>query len=240
MVLADTLAPRMVAGGVSTLGAAVLLDSALEHYRGSFRDPFMVAPLAAASALLLSRSKRTSLAAIATGAFGLLFHSWNILKRPGRVSFTNLFYAAPIGAPAALILAGATNLLSSPRALGTVAAVGLAGTAAEAALLHFRGAFHNPVMWVPVTLPPVAALALARDLLAGVARPVTAALLTTSVLIGLTGAGFHAWGIHRESGGWHNWRQNLLAGPPLPAPPAFTGLALIGLAALLLMGVRHG
>jgi LPXTG-motif cell wall-anchored protein len=43
-------------------------------------------------------------------------------------------------------------------------------------------------------------------------------------------------------GGWRNWRQNLLAGPPIPAPPAFTGLALAGLGALLLMKRRrkHG
>ena len=33
-------------------------------------------------------------------------------------------------------------------------------------------------------------------------------------------------------GGWRNWRQNVLNGPPLPAPPSFTGLALAGLAAL--------
>jgi hypothetical protein len=33
-------------------------------------------------------------------------------------------------------------------------------------------------------------------------------------------------------GGWRNWSQNLLNGPPLPAPPAFTALAIAGLAAL--------
>jgi hypothetical protein len=36
-------------------------------------------------------------------------------------------------------------------------------------------------------------------------------------------------------GGWRNWRQNLLAGPPLPAPPAFVGLAFAGLAALQML-----
>jgi hypothetical protein len=36
-------------------------------------------------------------------------------------------------------------------------------------------------------------------------------------------------------GGWRNWRQNVLNGPPLPAPPSFTGLALAGLAALKLL-----
>ena len=33
-------------------------------------------------------------------------------------------------------------------------------------------------------------------------------------------------------GGWRNWTQNVQNGPPLPAPPSFTGLALAGLAAL--------
>ncbi|XAO72149.1 MAG: hypothetical protein AAYR33_04435 [Acetobacteraceae bacterium] len=39
----------------------------------------------------------------------------------------------------------------------------------------------------------------------------------------------------RDMDGWRNWQQNILNGPPLPAPPAFTGLALTGLAALGLM-----
>ena len=40
--------------------------------------------------------------------------------------------------------------------------------------------------------------------------------------------GLHAYGISRNMGGWRNWSQNLLNGPPLPAPPSFTGLALAG------------
>ena len=36
-------------------------------------------------------------------------------------------------------------------------------------------------------------------------------------------------------GGWRNWSQNVLNGPPMPAPPSFTGLALAGLAALGLL-----
>jgi hypothetical protein len=36
-------------------------------------------------------------------------------------------------------------------------------------------------------------------------------------------------------GGWRNWTQNIQAGPPLPAPPSFSGLALAGLAALRLL-----
>ena len=41
-----------------------------------------------------------------TGIAGLVFHAYNIGKRPGGLSWLNLFYAAPVGAPAALVLAG--------------------------------------------------------------------------------------------------------------------------------------
>ena len=41
--------------------------------------------------------------------------------------------------------------------------------------------------------------------------------------------GFHAYGVHRNMGGWRNWSQNLLNGPPLPAPPTFTGWLSPGL-----------
>ena len=44
--------------------------------------------------------------------------------------------------------------------LGLMTAGGLLGTSAEAGLLHFRGAFQNPFMYIPVTAPPLAALSL--------------------------------------------------------------------------------
>jgi hypothetical protein len=92
-------------------------------------------------------------------------------------------------------------------------------------------------MFVPVTIPPIAAA-----LLAGAAygparaeRPLTRWWLRLTALLGFVGTGFHAYGVSRNMGGWRNWRQNVLNGPPLPAPPSFTGLALAGLAALGLL-----
>lgn len=119
-------------------------------------------------------------------------------------------------------------------ALGSLSALGLAATSMEAGALHFRGAFQNPFMHAPVVIPPIAAGTLATAALtrSGKAHRVAGALLRLTWWLGIVGTGFHAWGVHRRMGGWHNWRQNLLAGPPLPAPPAFTGLALAGLAAL--------
>jgi hypothetical protein len=60
-------------------------------------------------------------------------------------------------------------------------------------------------------------------------------MLWTTAAAGFAGMGFHAWGIHRNMGGWHNWTQMIQQGPPLPAPPSFTGMALPGLTALELM-----
>ncbi len=181
-------------------------------------------------------------AAVMTGIVGTGFHIYNITKRPGGFCWLNLFYAAPLGAPAALSLSGLLGaagqhvrmedgLVRGPLLAGLVSAA-LLGTVGEAALLHFRGAYHNPAMLIPITLPPIAATLLARTALSP--RSTLAARWSLRVLtsVGFLGAAFHAYGIERNMGGWRNWSQNLLNGPPLPAPPAFTALAMAGLAAL--------
>jgi len=265
-ILSDADLPvRLVAGGAALLSLAVLADSSVEHYRGSFHDPAMVLPIVTSSLEIMVNGRRAKridgtggrpgkashAAAAAIGIGGLGFHAYNITKRVGGLSLNNLFYAAPVGAPAALVLAGALGSaadalasgqkrigpvsLSSGSAIGLVAGIGILGTVGEAALLHFRGAFHDPFMWAPVTLPPIAAAALLRDLADDRPRQVTMMLLGATAALGLIGAGFHIYGVRRNMGGWYNWRQNVLAGPPIPAPPAFTGLALAGIGALLLM-----
>lgn len=254
------------------LAGAVLTDSAIEHYRGSFQNRAMYTPLASAAltvgAGLLAMSDprpaphggrgAVNAVAVAVGLAGLGFHIYNVTKRPGGVSWLNLFYAAPLGAPVALTLAGTlgwsserlraqpargARLLGMPahRALAALSAAGLAGTAAEAALLHFRGAYHNPAMVLPVTAPPVGAALLAWAACSSAPGPRRLARmwLKLTAFLGFAGMGFHAYGVSRNMGGWRNWRQNVLNGPPIPAPPGFTALALSGLAALLLRGARH-
>ncbi|HEX4098583.1 MAG TPA: hypothetical protein VHX64_17790, partial [Caulobacteraceae bacterium] len=186
---------------------------------------------------------------------GLGFHAYNVLKRPGRLSWHNLFYGAPVGAPVALLLAGRLGRTGEKvrdgqrryfgvqvdRLLGLVSAIGLAGTVGEAGLMHFRGAFQNPAMVLPVSAPPVAAALLGHAMAdpdANTGRLARAWLRLTAAL-GFIGVGFHAFGVARSMGGWRNWRQNVLNGPPLPAPPSFTGLAIAGLAALELLGERR-
>jgi hypothetical protein len=263
-------AGRQTNGAAALLALSVLADSGIEHYRGSFRNKAMVAPLGAAALTLVAsllgaaddRPRRhrgrdgVYVLAAVVGAAGLGFHAYNVAKRPGRLSWHNLFYGAPVGAPAALMLAGLLGRLAEKvregervfglppeRILAAVSAVGLAGTVGEAGLLHFRGAFQNPAMVLPVAAPPVAACLLGA-MAAAPSRPlgrVARTWLKLTAGLGLAGAGFHACGVHRAMGGWRNWRQNVIDGPPLPAPPSFTGLALAGLAALsLLMGRDDG
>ena len=97
-------------------------------------------------------------------------------------------------------------------------------------------------MYLPVTLPPVAATLLGSAALAPQRddRWFTRWWLRLTAALGIAGMGFHIFGVSRDMGGWRNWSQNVLNGPPIPAPPSFTGLALAGLAALGLLEGRHG
>jgi hypothetical protein len=242
------------------LAGSALADSAVEHYRGSFHNNAMYLPLAIAAQTVVAglhgsadrnvgadgRRDASHQLAVLNGIAGIAFHFYNIAKRPGGISWVNLFYAAPLGAPAALSLAGMLGLLAErvredgaaifgaepSRVTAWLAAAGLVGTAGEAGLLHFRGAYHNPAMAIPVVVPPVAAALLAgATMVPRMAAPARWSLRLL-LAIGFIGSAFHAYGVHRNMGGWRNWSQNLLNGPPLPAPPAFTALAIAGLAAL--------
>lgn len=248
------------------LALSVLADSSIEHYRGSFANKAMFTPLVTSTLSLAAglhgaadsgpRRHRARhaiyLAAGTAGTAGTGFHLYNVLKRPGGWSWNNLFYAAPIGAPMALLLSGALGAvaerlrdepavepqllgMAAGRALGLLAAAGLLGTVGEVALMHFRGSYQNPAMYAPVTIAPVASALLARAALS-VPREhwFTRAWLRVTAALGFVGMGFHARGIARNQGGWSNWTQNILNGPPLPAPPSFSALALAGLAALRL------
>jgi len=220
----DSLRPaRQLDRAAATLAACVFADSAIEHYRGMFHNRAMYTPLVSAAAVLgaslhgaasqtgeahAGRDTAMVLAG-ATGLVGTAFHVWNIGQREGGLSWQNLFYAAPLGAPAALTIAGALGfaaerlrgadpsdpprLLGLPagRALASFAASGIAGSASEAALFHFRGAFQNPAMFVPITVPPVAAALLAREALrpAGASpSPLARAALHATWIVGMRGS----------------------------------------------------
>jgi hypothetical protein len=254
---------RLLYAAAATLAAGVVADSTAEHYRAGFHNRAMfISPIVSSTALATALSAMATpnrdraaregvfAASVATGILGLYFHLTNVARRPGGWNSSNVFYGAPVAAPLAVTMAGLLGLAAGRlagakgrstmplgRAVGALSAAGLLATSAEATALHFRGAFQNPFMYAPVALPPVTALTLAAASTTSSARTRTAArtLLRLTSWLGMIGAGFHAWGVHRRMGGWRNWRQNLLVGPPLPAPPAFTGLALAGLAAIRIL-----
>ena len=261
---------RQLHGAAAILGVSVLMDSAVEHYRGSFKNSAMIMPLISSTLNIASSlhglsatesdsHKGRTLAyvgAIGVGALGTGFHVYNVSNRVGGFRWENFFYGAPLGAPAALALSGMAGLaadrlagnatwhgdatlfgMPAGRVLAAFTSLGLLGTMGEAGLLHFRGNFQNPAMYLPVTLPPIAAAVMAEAALRPSRRKRRAArvwLGLTSVL-GIAGVGFHCYGVSRAMGGWKNWRQNVVDGPPIPAPPSFAGLALGGIAALTLI-----
>jgi hypothetical protein len=252
-------AAQSLSAGAAILCVSVALDSAIEHYRARFSDRVMVVGPTMAllglgvTAYVAFRPERANdrvpkLALMmvgATGLIGLGFHSYNILKRPGELRALNLFYGAPAGAPAALTLAGLYGVIAGemvserqysrtrlPRHAAGLVAFSLLGTVAEAGLLHFRGAFQNPAMYAPVTIPPLAAVSIGAAALTPRATLLAEPLLRATAVLGIAGPMFHAYGIHRNMGGWRNWSQMILQGPPLPAPPAFLGIAAAGLGLL--------
>jgi len=267
--VATVRAARRLNRAAGMIAVSVLADSAMEHYRGAFHNKAMWTPIvSAALAVAVSVHGQTDrrfgahcgrdlvyAAAGLTGVIGTGFHLYNITKKPGGLCWQNLFYAAPIGAPAALSLSGLMGFLServrdnrpgmppkvagysAGRAVAALTGLSLLGTVGEAGLLHFRGAYHNPFMLLPVTVPPVAAGLLANASIGNsrVRRHFTRWWLRATTFMGIVGVAFHAYGVSRNMGGWRNWRQTAFTGPPLPAPPSFSGLALAGLAALGLL-----
>ncbi len=185
-------AARRLNRAAGVIAASVLIDSAMEHYRGNFHNKAMWTPLVTSSLSIavsihgLSDKRhgahpvRDLVYAIAglTGLIGTGFHLYNVTKKVGGFNWQNIFYSAPLGAPAAMSLSGLMGFLAervrdnepqgepdvfglpAGRVVAATTAASLLGTTAEAGLLHFRGAFHNPAMLLPVTMPPVAAVLL--------------------------------------------------------------------------------
>lgn len=101
----------------------------------------------------------------------------------------------------------------------------------EIAVLHYRGAFQNRFMWVPVlSLPAVMVSGVvsamtkeerrSRDIL----RPF-AWLMT---IVGTLGTLFHLRGIARQMGDFYNWKYNVVTGPPFLAPVQVALFGLLG------------
>jgi hypothetical protein len=192
--------------------------------------------------------------AVAAGVVGAGYHHvYGIARRPGgyRWLLHNLMHGAPPLAPLALAAAGALALLAGETLSGAgivagmplrnafvvVSAIALQGLILQATLLHYRGAFHNPLMFAPLTAPQLAVPALAWVVADATAEPLVVArtLLWTTFVTGFAGLGMHLRGFERQMGGLHLALFNWLEGPPALAPALMAGFAAVALAALALL-----
>src|SRR5437763_827731 len=125
------------------------------------------------------------------------------------------------------------------RSLSALTAAGALVTAAEIFFEHDRASFGNRLMWLPVGLGPVGAVAgvagFVSERAARTVLPITSAAIVAN---GLQGTYLHARGIGQKPGGWRNARYNLEMGPPLLAPLLVTMVGGMGLLASVLRRER--
>jgi hypothetical protein len=104
----------------------------------------------------------------------------------------------------------------------------------EIAVLHFRGAFQNRFMWVPVlSLPGGFASGVASSLNRDErhSRNILRPFAWGMTVIGTLGSFFHLRGIGRQMGGLRNWKYNIATGPPILAPAQIALFGLLGVVA---------
>jgi len=125
------------------------------------------------------------------------------------------------------------------RTLAGLTAVGALVSAAEIYLEHDRASFGNKMMWVPVALGPVGAVAGVSAVfsrrMAKTALPIASAAIVAN---GLQGTYLHVRGIGQRPGGWAMARYNIEMGPPLMAPLLVTMVGGMGLLASVLRRER--
>lgn len=106
---------------------------------------------------------------------------------------------------------------------------------AEAAIEHYRGSFNQWSMWTPIACSAALLVASAAALSSERAfRKWMPAASWLMIADGLAGTFYHARGIHRRPGGFHEPIFNLAAGAPIFAPLILAGAGAVGLLALVL------
>ena len=192
--------------------------------------------------------------AIVFGLVGAGFHHYyGLAKKAGGYKWLlhNLMYGPPPLAPLALTITGALALITARAfanhsTIGGVSlrtafliliAVAMSGATLQATILHYRGAFNNPIMFAPLIVP-VLAILLAILILVS-ANTVMVVLFTIvfwlTFLMGFVGLGMHLRGYGRQMGGLFVIVFNLLEGPAVSAPALFTGFAAVGLIVVYLL-----
>lgn len=191
----------------------------------------------------------TGWAAIGLSLIGVGYHGYfGFIEKPGGLRWWlhHLMYHAPLAAPFGLAIGGALALtaeaslegtpvlagVSPSRAMTFIVAVTSLGLASQAFIYHYRGAFKNPMMYVPLVVAvgaTTAAIWRASSPSSPTVGRVYQAALWTTFIVGFVGSGWHLRGIDRMMGGLYVTLPNVLEGPPLTAPLLFSVLAAQGL-----------
>ena len=121
------------------------------------------------------------------------------------------------------------------RSLSALTAAGALVTAAEIYFEHDSASFGNKMMWLPVVLGPVGAVAGASPGSQAAGWPRRHCRSSAAIVAnGLQGLYLHGRGIAQKPGGWSNARYNMEMGPPLLAPLLVTMVGGMGLLAAIL------
>ncbi len=121
------------------------------------------------------------------------------------------------------------------RALSGLAALGALASGAEIWLEHDRASFGNTMMWIPVALSPVAAVAGFGGVVSRRwAKTILPAVSLVVIANGLQGTYLHLRGIRQRPGGWRFARYNAEAGPPPFAPLLVCMVGGMGVVAAIL------
>jgi hypothetical protein len=102
----------------------------------------------------------------------------------------------------------------------------------EVAYEHYRGSYSRRVMYTPVILSVILAVAgIAAVFSSRAARTVLRLASVVTLIDAVVGFYFHLRGIHRKPGGWRLPMTNMIMGPPIFAPLLFGTSAYLGLVA---------
>ena len=105
----------------------------------------------------------------------------------------------------------------------------------EVAYEHYRGSYSRRVMYTPVIMSILLAMAGIAGFFSGrAARTVLRGISVLTLVDGAVGSYFHVRGIQRKPGGWRLPMTNMIMGPPVFAPLLFGTSAYLGLIASFL------
>jgi len=118
------------------------------------------------------------------------------------------------------------------RSLSVVVAATSVASGLEVGYEHYKGSYSNPIMYTPVILSGILAVAGAGAVCTRRAATVFLRVVSAVSLVdGVIGLGFHIRGIARKPGGWRLPVTNIVMGPPIFAPLLFGTSAYLGLMA---------